>query len=65
MAQVNVKITGGSVKEMEADTVGELKTKLNLGNYTATINGEPAENDQDLEDYNFVVFSAAVKGGSR
>lgn len=63
MASVTVKVTGGNVQEMEADTVGDVKARLNLQAYTATVNGEPADDDTDLEDYNFVTLSTAVKGG--
>lgn len=63
MAKVTVKVTGGDIKEMNADTVGDIKDELNLSDYTATVNGEPAEDDYELEDFNFVTLSTAVKGG--
>jgi len=45
------------------DTVGDVKTELVVEGYTATVNGEPADDDFVLEDYEFVSLSPAVKGG--
>lgn len=63
MAQITVKVSGGNVKEMEAETIGEVKETMGLPNHVATINGEPASDEDELEDFNFVVLSTAVKGG--
>jgi hypothetical protein len=44
--------------------VAEVKRKLGLsGNYTASVNGEPANDATQLGDEDFVSLSAAVKGG--
>ena len=63
MAKVIVKQIGGTPQEKEASTVGGLKTSLNLTNHTATVNGQPANDDQSLNDYDVVHFAQAVKGG--
>lgn len=65
MAQnVTAQVLGGQPRVIEAETVKEAFDTLNLsGNYTASINGEPASLDDELEDYNFVSFAPAVKGG--
>lgn len=64
MAKVQVQVTGGSIQQKEADTVGGLKSQLNLTNYSAQVNGEPANDDQELSDFEFVTFTQAVKGGA-
>ena len=62
MAKVHTQVTGGSIQEKEATTVGELKSLLGLTNYTATVNGDPASDDYELEDFEFVSFALATKG---
>jgi hypothetical protein len=62
MAKVNVQVTGGSIKQVECDTVGQVKEMLDAASYTATVNGEPASNDTELNDYEFVALAPAVKG---
>ncbi len=62
---VTAQVLGGTPKVITAETVQDALNALNLtGNYTASINGETAELTDTLEDYNFVSFAAAVKGGS-
>jgi hypothetical protein len=62
MAKVQVQIPGGSIQQREADTVGELAEQLSVTSHQASVNGEPADMDQDLEDYQFVSFAPKVKG---
>lgn len=62
MAKVNVQPVGGEIKQVEAGTVAELKAQLNLGTYQASVNGEPADDDQELNDYEFVSLAPKVKG---
>lgn len=59
------QVLGGSPKAgISADTVQDVFEELALnGSYTATVNGEPAAMDDELEDYQFVSFAPAVKGG--
>lgn len=62
MAKVQAQVVGGEIKAHEANTVGELMSKLNLTNYKAQVNGEEVDNDYELSDYEFVSFSQKVKG---
>lgn len=62
MAKVHAQVVGGSVKDVEADTVGEVKEQMKASTYTATVNGEPAADDDQLEDYQFVSLAPSVKG---
>ncbi len=48
----------------EASTVGELKQALGVANYTATVNGEPQDNDYELQTGEFITLAAAVKGAT-
>lgn len=63
MAKVNAQVVGGQIQQIEANTVREVKQKLNAANYAAAVNGEPASDDQELSDYEYVSLSPAVKGG--
>jgi len=65
MASVVVSAVGGSPQRVTADTVGEAKRALACANYTATLNGEPADDDLELQDEDYVALSPSVKGGSR
>ena len=63
MARVIVKVSGGSAKEYDVATLGELRTLLNVSTYTSTINKE-TETDASfqLQEDDVVIFSLAVKG---
>lgn len=63
MAKVAVKVLGGSLREVEAKTVADLKRQLSLSNYQANVNQSPATDDQELSDNDFVMLSPAAKGG--
>ena len=62
---VQAQVLGSPVKTgLTVGTVGDLVSQLNLdGSYTAMINGEPADMDDELDDYQFVSLAPAVKGG--
>jgi hypothetical protein len=57
---------GGSKKVLDGvDTVGDVRGKLALeGAYTASINGETAEDGESVDDGDVVTFAKSVKGGS-
>ena len=64
MAKVTGQVLGGDPKVLESmETVGDVKKALQAPNHTATVNGEPAEDDYELADYEFVTLAPAVKGG--
>lgn len=63
MAKITVKVTGGNVQELQADTVADVKEELNLPEHTVTVNGEAVDDDYELEDYEFVVLTEPAKGG--
>lgn len=63
MAKIVVKVLGSAPKEIDASTVGGVKTALSLSNYTANVNGEPADDNASLSEMDFVTLSPAVKGG--
>lgn len=62
MAKVTAQAVGGALKQCEAKTVGEVKEQLELTSYQATVNGEPADDDYELSDYEFVSLAPKVKG---
>lgn len=63
--EIRAKVIGGSEQVMhDVETVGQVARRLNCENgYTASVNGEPAEMYQELNDYEFVSFAKATKGG--
>ena len=66
MANVIASVSGGDPKRVEAETVADAKEALGLvGNFTAAINGEPANLEDLLDDENYVTFSQQVKGGNQ
>jgi len=65
MAKVTAQVLGGDPKLLEGvDTVAEVKSRLQVSGHTATVNGEAADDDYQLSDYEFVTLSPAVKGGA-
>lgn len=61
---ITAQVVGGTPKVIEAKTVQNAFDALELsGNYTATVNGNPAKLEDSLNDYEFVYFTVAVKGG--
>jgi len=60
---LTVAISGQNTKtEVEGETVGELRRRYNVpSNYAASINGDPAEDSDYVEDYQHVAFFPAVK----
>jgi sulfur carrier protein ThiS len=65
MAQnITAQISGGAPKLINVRTVADAMRELGLeGSYKATVNGEPADMSDVLDDYSFVAFSQNVKGG--
>lgn len=63
--KINAQVHGRSiVRDIEANTVSDVLSKMDVTfEATATVNGEPAEMNQQLNDYDFVTFSKAVDGG--
>lgn len=63
MAKVYGQVLGGEIVELEADTVLEVKEELGVEGHTASVNGEPAGDEDLLGDYNMVTLASPVKGG--
>lgn len=62
---VVAQVLGGEKKVLDdVYTVRDVKTKLNATQYSASINGDPAQDGDDLSDGDFVSLSQAVKGGA-
>lgn len=61
-----IAIVGGAPKksvELAGEaTVGKLRQQLEAGNKLASVNGDPAEDDQALADGDIVTFTEQVKG---
>lgn len=62
MAKVQVQVTGGAIQQKEVGTVGDVKSQYPGANYTATVNGEPADDSYVLSDYEFITLTESVKG---
>lgn len=61
---VVVQVLGGDKKVLDnVGTIADVKAKLGATAYTAQVNLEPASNDYELADGDFVSLSQAVKGG--
>lgn len=62
---VAAQVLGGQVQILnDVEDICDVRKALKLDKgYVATVNGEPAETDQELNDYEQVTFAPAVKGG--
>jgi molybdopterin converting factor small subunit len=67
MAKITAKVVGGKLRELEdMETVREVRNELGLDKtYTATVNGEPEDDQYELSDFDYIAFAPAVKGGRR
>jgi hypothetical protein len=62
MAQVIYQFIGGDKERITADTVAQLKQKLDAQNYTVTtINDEVLSDEDTFQDYDFVVLTSNDK----
>lgn len=63
MAKVFGQRAGGTAQEVEATTVGDVRTSLGIAeNFSASINGVQANDSQPVSDYQVVTFAPQVKG---
>ncbi len=64
MAQkITAQAVGGQPKVFDdVETVADVKEQMGLSSYQASVNGEPADDDYELSDYEFVTLSPKVKG---
>lgn len=61
---VIAQILGGDKKVLDnVNTVKDVKEKLGVSGYTASINGDPAQDTDTVTEGDFVSLSQAVKGG--
>lgn len=61
--KITAQAVGGQPKVLDnVETVGDLKEQMNLSSYQATVNGEAADDDYELSDYEFVSLAPKVKG---
>lgn len=57
------RVMGGDIKEFNVENLGELKAKLEVPNYQATINDVPENDDNyQFEGFEMVELTAKVKG---
>jgi len=63
-SKVTAQVLGGSPRVLDdVFSVADVKEEMGVPNHTATVNGEPADDDEGLDDYSFVNLAPAVKGG--
>lgn len=63
MAQVKVRVVGGGIRTMNANSVADIKTELGLEAYGAVVDGAPVADGQRLADGQTVVLATNSKGG--
>lgn len=62
--KINCQVIGGTpITHDDVATVADAARKMGADGYQAQVNGEPAQLGQRLNDYDFVSFAPAVKGG--
>ena len=57
------KAGGASVTKDGLNTVADAKAAVGAEDYTATVNGRPAEDGQMLSDFDYVGLAKPVKAG--
>jgi len=62
-ASVKVQVIGGQAQDLQANNVGEVKSAMNAGNYTASVNGQPQDDGYQLREGDFITLGLATKGG--
>lgn len=67
MAKVTVQVLGADnpVVLEEVYDIAEVKSAMETPNHTATVSGEPADDEQELFDGDFIDLAPNVKGGIR
>ncbi len=63
---VQYRVLGGRTTDLALEkgaTLGDLKEELGYEKYSASVNGESADDDVELENDDYVTLSEAVKGG--
>lgn len=66
--KVTVQVLGSSASVLDLDevtTVADVKAEMGVPNYSATVNGDPVDDDEELQVYDFITLSPSVKGGNR
>jgi molybdopterin converting factor small subunit len=64
MADVVGQVLGGDRKFLKADTVEEVKELMEVSStHTATVNGDTANDNDELSDQDWVLLTPPVKGG--
>lgn len=64
--KVTVEISGGAPQVIDdVDTIADVKRKFGKDSYVAKLNGEAAEDEDELDDYAHVSLAENVKGGQR
>jgi len=58
-----VKTSGGRPVDRSENTIGEIKEALGLQKYTASVNGEPADDDMEVGEFDVINLSVPAKAG--
>jgi hypothetical protein len=63
-SKITVQVLGGEAKVIDnVETIADVKRKLGVTNHSASINGEAADDNDEVSDYSYVTLSPSVKGG--
>lgn len=63
-SNVVAQVQGGEKKVLDdVYTVADVREKMNAAGYTASINGDPASDSDEVNDQDFISFAVATKGG--
>jgi sulfur carrier protein ThiS len=63
---VIAQVQGGEKKILEnVETVADVRAKMSATGYAASVNGEPADDSDEVSDQDFISFAVATKGGNK
>lgn len=63
-SNIRAQVAGGQERTLNnVHTVADVKREMGAEGFQATVNGEPEGDDYQLENYQFVSLTKAVKAG--
>ena len=63
MAMCTVKVNGGAVRTINANTIGDAKAQMGLSGWAAVVNNNPAFDTDKVQEGSTIYLATQSKGG--